>query len=79
MAAGTEAWAMNPTPYLKAEADGESAWRNRHQLPLTQAAAVDALLQGGAGAYGTNHPLFAGGAPSLHRRSSVRLVPRVRG
>ena len=58
MAAGTEAWAMDPTPYLKAEADGESAWRNRHQLPLTQAAAVDALLQGGAGAYGTNHPLF---------------------
>ena len=58
MVAGTEAWAMDPTPYLKAEADGEQAWRNRHQLPLSQTAAVDALLQGGAGAHGTNHPLF---------------------
>ena len=58
MAAGPEAWAMDPAPYLKAEADGDEAWRNRHPLPLMQSAAVDALLQGGAGAYGTNHPLF---------------------
>ena len=58
MAAGPEAWAMEPTPYLKAEADGDAAWQKRHPLPLLQAAAVDALLRGGAGAYGVNHPLF---------------------
>ena len=58
MASGTEAWAMEPQPYLRAEADGDAGWLKRHPLPLTATPAVEALLADGAGAYGRNHPRF---------------------
>ena len=58
MAAGPEAWSMDPQPYLKAEADGDDRWRSRHGLPLTAREAVAALLADGEGAYGRNHPRF---------------------
>ncbi len=58
MAAGPEAWAMDPAPYLKAELDGDSGWVGRHRLPMQQRAAVNALLADRSGAYGADHPLF---------------------
>ena len=58
MASGTEAWAMEPQPYLRAEADGDAGWVKRHPLPLIATEGVDALLADGAGAYGRNHPRF---------------------
>ena len=58
MAAGPEAWAMDPTPYLKAKPDGDQGWQTRHQLPLQAASSVDRLLADRAGAYGSAHPLF---------------------
>ena len=49
---------MEPAPYLRAEADGDSGWQLRHRLPLHQAGAVNGVLADEAGAYGVNHPLF---------------------
>lgn len=58
MAAGPEAWAMQPTAYLRAEADGEAGWRSRHDLPLQERQAVLNLLADRSGAYGSQHPRF---------------------
>ena len=58
MAAGPEAWSMDPQPYLRAEADGDESWRRRHGLPLKARDAVAALLADGEGAYGRYHPRF---------------------
>ena len=58
MAAGPEAWSMDPQPYLRAKADGDDRWSSRHRLPLTARDAVAALLADGEGAYGRNHPRF---------------------
>ncbi len=58
MAAGPEAWAMQPSIYLRAKPDGDEGWRNRHPLPLQQRKAVEALLTDRSGAYGQRHPRF---------------------
>ena len=58
MAAGQEAWAMQPTIYLRPKPDGDEGWSNRHPLPLQQRDAVRALLTDRAGAYGEQHPRF---------------------
>ena len=58
MAAGPEAWSMDPQPYLKVQVDGDAAWTRRHGLPLHDRAAVAALLADGDGAYGSYHPRF---------------------
>ena len=58
MAAGPEAWAMDAQPYLRAEADGDAGWRQRHGLPLQQRSAVASLLAQREGAYGSAHPRF---------------------
>ena len=58
MAAGPEAWAMDAQPYLRAEADGDAVWRQRHGLPLDQRSAVASLLAQRQGAYGSAHPRF---------------------
>ena len=58
MAAGPEAWSMDPQPYLKAQSDGDAGWTGRHGVPLTDRDAVAALLADGAGAYGQAHPRF---------------------
>ena len=58
MAAGPEAWAMDAQPYLKAEADGDADWQQRHGLPLQQRSAVATLLAEREGAYGSAHPRF---------------------
>ena len=58
MAAGPEAWAMQPTTYLRAKPDGDEGWSNRHPLPLQQRKAVEALLADRSGAYGQRHPRF---------------------
>ena len=58
MAAGSEAWSMDPQPYLKVQVDGDAAWTRRHGLPLNDRAAVAALLADGDGAYGSYHPRF---------------------
>ena len=58
MAAGPEAWAMQPTTYLRAKPDGDEGWSSRHPLPLQQRQAVQALLADRSGAYGAQHPRF---------------------
>ena len=58
MAAGPEAWAMQPNTYLRAKPDGDEGWSNRHPLPLQQRKAVEALLADRSGAYGQRHPRF---------------------
>ena len=58
MAAGPEAWAMQPTIYLRPRPDGDEGWSNRHPLPLQQRQAVQALLADRSGAYGQRHPRF---------------------
>ena len=58
MAAGPEAWAMQPTTYLRAKPDGDEGWNNRHPLPLQQRQAVLALLADRSGAFGQRHPRF---------------------
>ena len=58
MAAGPEAWAMQPTTYLRAKPDGDQGWSNRHSLPLQQRQAVLALLADRSGAFGQSHPRF---------------------
>ncbi|WP_115024758.1 SpoIID/LytB domain-containing protein [Synechococcus sp. UW69] len=58
MAAGPEAWAMQPTTYLRPKPDGDEGWSSRHPLPLQQRQAVLALLADRSGAYGQQHPRF---------------------
>ena len=58
MAAGPEAWAMQPTTYLRPKPDGDGGWSRRHPLPLQQRQAVQALLADRSGAYGQQHPRF---------------------
>ena len=58
MAAGPEAWAMQPTTYLRAKPDGDEGWSNRHPLPLQQRQALLALLADRSGAFGQRHPRF---------------------
>ena len=58
MAAGPEAWAMQPTTYLRPKPDGDEGWSSRHPLPLQQRQAVQALLADRSGAYGQQHPRF---------------------
>jgi len=58
MAGASEAWAMAPLPYLRAQADGNPAWNKAVALPLRDGAAVDGVLQGRSGAYGAGHPRF---------------------
>ena len=58
MAAGPEAWAMQPTIYLRPKPDGDEGWSSRHPLPLQQREAVQALLADRSGAYGQQHPRF---------------------
>ena len=58
MAAGPEAWAIQPTTYLRAKPDGDEGWSNRHPLPLQQRQAVLALLADRSGAFGQRHPRF---------------------
>ncbi|MCB4407984.1 SpoIID/LytB domain-containing protein [Synechococcus sp. MU1642] len=58
MAAGPEAWAMQPTIYLRPKPDGDARWSNSHPLPLQQRQAVLALLADRSGAYGAQHPRF---------------------
>ena len=58
MAAGPEAWAMQPNIYLRPRPDGDEGWSNRHPLPLQQREAVQALLADRSGAYGLRHPRF---------------------
>ena len=58
MAAGPEAWAMQPSIYLRPRPDGDKDWSNRHPLPLRQRQAVQALLADRSGAYGQQHPRF---------------------
>ena len=58
MAAGPEAWSLDAKPYLRAEADGDVGWQQRHGLPLQQRSAVANLLAEHEGAYGSAHPRF---------------------
>jgi SpoIID/LytB domain protein len=58
MAAGPEAWAMQPMLYLRAKPDGDDGWNRRHPLPLQQRQAVKTLLDDRSGAYGSRHPRF---------------------
>ena len=58
MAGATEAWAMEPAPYLRAQADGDQNWSGAVVLPLQNDAAVEALLNERQGAYGAGHPRF---------------------
>jgi len=58
MAAGSEAWAMQPVPYLRAELDGSAVWEDRFSLPLNKSSALSLLLDDDDGAYGKSHPRF---------------------
>ncbi len=58
MADGTESWAMDPVPYLRAQLDGPNQWRNRFRLPLRRSSSVQVLLNDVDGAYGKNHARF---------------------
>jgi len=58
MAAGSEAWAMQPVPYLRAELDGSAVWADRFSLPLNKSSALSLLLDDDDGAYGKSHPRF---------------------
>ena len=58
VAAGLEeAWEVEPVPYLKPFADGDSAFVARTALPVAPAA-LPALLNQPRGANGADHPLF---------------------
>jgi SpoIID/LytB domain protein len=92
MAAGPEAWAMKPQPYLVAKVDGDEGWRERHAIPLQRPQKVSSLLMDRSGAYGAQHPLFrwsrvitadeirqAIGAPAQALQSPLRLNALQRG
>ena len=53
-----EAWAMEPLPYVRVQADGVDAWGQSISVPLTSDQDVTSLLNGGNGAYGAGHPRF---------------------
>ncbi|MEB3318401.1 MAG: SpoIID/LytB domain-containing protein [Cyanobacteriota bacterium] len=58
VAAGLEeAWNVDPVPYLRPFADGDSAFVKATPLPVT-ADILPTLLRQGQGAYGVDHPLF---------------------
>ncbi|MEB3156316.1 MAG: SpoIID/LytB domain-containing protein [Cyanobacteriota bacterium] len=58
VAAGLEeAWNVDPVPYLRPFADGDSAFAARTPLPV-EGAGLATLLRQGTGAYGADHPLF---------------------
>jgi SpoIID/LytB domain protein len=58
VAAGLEeAWDVEAVPYLRAFADGPAPFVARNPLPLSPPL-LGQLLQGGALAYGADHPLF---------------------
>ncbi len=57
-AAGHEAWAMKPLPYLKTKLDGSAIWRERFSLPLSDHSSVRSLLNFKEGAYGNSHIRF---------------------
>ena len=81
MAAGPEAWAMQPTIYLRPRADGDEGWSNRHPLPLQQRQAVQALLADRSGAYGQRHPRFRWtrtlSAPALRQALGAAADPLI--
>jgi SpoIID/LytB domain protein len=52
-----EVWSAAPRPYLLPFLDGPSAFQGRWSLPLAPSA-LPSLLQGGSGAYGSDHPRF---------------------
>ena len=53
-----EAWAMEPLPYVKVQADGVDAWGQSISLPLSSDQDVKSFLNGANGAYGAGHPRF---------------------
>jgi SpoIID/LytB domain protein len=81
MAAGPEAWAMQPTTYLRPKPDGDEGWSNRHPLPLQQRHAVQALLTDRSGAYGQRHPRFRWtrtlSAPALRQALGAAADPLI--
>ncbi len=58
MAIGTEAWSMEPVPYLKAQLDGPAEFRERFRLPINKSFLLKSLLDSGEEAYGNRHPRF---------------------
>ncbi len=81
MAAGPEAWAMQPTIYLRPRPDGDEGWSNRHPLPLHQRKGVQALLADRSGAYGQQHPRFRWtrilSAPALRQALGAAADPLI--
>ncbi len=57
MASASEAWSMDPVPYLRAKLDGPREWTNRFSLPI-QRAELQQLLQSRDQPYGNYHPRF---------------------
>ncbi len=58
MAASTEAWSMEPLPYLQARLDGSNKWRKSFNLPLVDNSTLKSFLSKQDGAYGNAHPRF---------------------
>ncbi|WP_320675908.1 SpoIID/LytB domain-containing protein [Prochlorococcus sp. MIT 1300] len=58
IASGTEAWAIDPLPYLKTKLDGPPSWNRSYRLPLSTSVDVKDLLKRGKEAYGSNHRRF---------------------
>ncbi|AII47967.1 amidase [Synechococcus sp. KORDI-52] len=81
MAAGAEAWAMQPTTYLRPKPDGDEGWSSRYSLPLQKRQAVHALLADRSGAYGKQHPRFRWGrtlsGPTLRQALGAAADPLV--
>jgi len=73
-----EAWDAAPQPYLIAFADGDGAFRARTPVPLP-AASLPALLAGGAGAYGADHPRFRWQRQLSAGRVAAALAARGQG
>ncbi len=58
MASVSEAWFIEPLPYLRPQLDGSRQWKERFSLPLEDNSKVQSLLDQQIGAYGSNHPRF---------------------
>ncbi len=58
MAAGTEAWAMESVPYLRAQLDGNKKFTNLFLLPFQKDFEVKQFLEQVDGAYGSSHKRF---------------------
>ncbi len=56
-AAGTEAWAIDPLPYLRSYPDGSVQWNQSFRTPLDNNRLKE-MLQRQEGANGTKHPRF---------------------